>query len=468
MTLANYPPILKVAIEAHPSPGGISGIARFVASLIHALGKLEEGAERYLIVVRSEESHAWVKSLLGPNQEIVFEPQSVREVERLKRKRGGMSLIGLAKTALGPLLPAARGVKQFINLQRNWPEVPLSDGFYESLGCDVLHIPNQPFFLCSIPTVYNPHDLQHLHYPQFWAPEVIAWRETIFPAGCHFAHTVVVGSQWVKADVIRRYRTDPDKIQVIFEAPTTESQPAPSEDALSTVRHKYQIDQPFALYPAATWQHKNHIRLLEALALLRDTKGLIVPLICTGKQRKDFWPRIEACLQELKLSPQVRFLDHVSDGDLRGLYGLSQFLVLPTLLEAISLPIFEAWQAGLPVACSNATALPEQVRDAALMFDPTSSESIAHAVGRMATESELRRDLRRRGNRRIKDFTWERTAKAYRAVYRRAAGFPLSEEDRWLLSWDWAQNSDKVQDKEGTTEKRTTHIPVASASLAGN
>ncbi len=441
MRPASYPRTLKVAIAAHAGPGGTGGVARFVASLIHALGKLEDGVEKYLIVVRSQEHHAWLKPLLGPNQEIVLESQAVKEVE--KRKRMGMSLIGSLKSALGPLLPAARRVQQLINLPRYWPEVPLSDGFYEALGCDVLHIPNQPFFLCSIPTVYNPHDLQHLHYPQFWAPETIAWRETVFPAGCHFAHTVVVGSQWVKDDVIRRYRIDPNKIQVIFEAPTTESQPEPSEDLLSTVRNKYQIDRPFALYPATTLQSKNHIRLLEALALLRDTKGLVVPLLCTGTRRNDFWPRIEGCLQELMLSPQVRFLDLLPDGDLRAIYGLAQFLVLPTLLEAISLPIFEAWAAGLPVACSNVTALPEQVRDAALMFDPTSSESIAHAVGRMATDSELRRDLRMRGNRRIKDFTWERTAKAYRAVYRRAAGSPLTEEDGWLLSWDWAQNPEK-------------------------
>lgn len=439
MRTADYMPILRVAIAAHAGPGGTSGIARLIASLIHALGKLEDGNEKYLIVVRSDEHHAWLKPLIGPNAEIVCEHQWAKEVNKRNRTPMEVSPIGVLKWALGPLLPAARAVRRLIDLQRNWPEVPLSDGFYEALGCDVLHIPNQPFFLCAIPTVYNPHDLQHLHYPQFFTPENLAWRETLFPAGCHFAHTIVVGSQWVKNDVIRQYRVDPAKIQVIFEAPTTESQSAPSEDLLSTVKNKYHIEQPFAFYPALTWPHKNHIRLLEALAFLRDTKGLTVRLICTGTHRKDYWPKIEECLQELKLSPQVRFLEHVPDSDLNALFGLAQFLILPTLFEAISLPIFEAWLVGLPVACSNAAALPEQVRDAALIFDPTSSESIADAVGRMATDAELRNDLRMRGAERIKDFTWERTAKAYRAVYRRVAGFPLTDEDRWLLSWNWAQ-----------------------------
>lgn len=443
MRSADKRPKLRVAIAAHAGPGGTSGIARLIASLIHALGKLEDGNERYVIVVNSEEHYAWLKPLLGHNSEIVIAPQSMKEAERRNRERSGTTLVGMLKSVLGPLLPVVRQVQHLVNVPRNWPEVPLSNGFYEALGCDVLHIPNQPFFLCAIPTVYNPHDLQHLHYPQFFTPEILAWRETVFPAGCHFAHTVVVGSQWVKDDVIKWYRTDPDKIQVIFEAPTTEQESEPSENLLSIVKSKYQIEQPFAFYPALTWPHKNHIRLLQALAFLRDKKGLNVRLICTGTHRKDYWPEIEGCLQELQLTPKVRFLEHVPDSDLKALFGLAQFLVLPTLFEAISLPIFEAWLAGLPVTCSKSSALPEQVGEAALMFDATSIESIADAVGRMATDSELRNDLRRRGAERIKDFSWERTAKAYRAVYRRVAGFPLTEEDQWLLCWKWKHSPEK-------------------------
>jgi hypothetical protein len=55
----------------------------------------------------------------------------------------------------------------------------------------------------------------------------------------------------------------------------------------------------------------------------------------------------------------------------------------------------------------------------------------------MSTDLQLRERLRNRGLHRLRDFSWERTAKAYRAVYRSAAGRELTEEDRWLLSWDW-------------------------------
>ena len=333
------------------------------------------------------------------------------------------------------------------------------------MGVTLCILRRSSFVLCSLPTIYNPHDLQHLHYPQFWTPSDIAWRETIYPAGCRFAHTVVVGSQWIKDDVIRQYRISPEKVQVIPEAPPTQWPPAPAPEFLTTVQNKYQLKQPFALYPAVTWPHKNHLRLLEALAYLRDACGLTLHLVCTGA-RQDFWPHIERRIDELNLGPQVKFLGFIPEEELRAVYRLSQFLVMPSLFEAISLPIFDAWAEGVPVVCSNATALPEQVQDAAVLFDPHSVEAIAHAIAKVATSVELQQRLRERGAQRVKDFHWERTARAYRAVYRRAAHFPLTEEDRWLLSL--GLDADSSKNKGGTFIMEKRFIPVAAPVLNGN
>jgi glycosyltransferase involved in cell wall biosynthesis len=280
--------------------------------------------------------------------------------------------------------------------------------------------------------------LQHLHYPQFWSAAEIAQREVVYRAGCQLARTVVVGSQWIKDDLVKQYQIDPHKVQVIPEGPPTQSIAAPSTQEQAAVLKKFELQQPFAIYPAVTWEHKNHIRLLEALAHLRDVRGLNIRLVCTGSQYS-FWPQIKRRISELNLEPQIKFLGFVTEPDLRALYRLSQFLVMPTLFEAISLPIFEAWLEGVPVTCSDATALPEQVLDAALKFDPESIQSIANAVEQLAVNEKLRAELRTRGAQRLLDFDCERTARAYRAVYRRAARCPLSEDDRHLLNWNWMQ-----------------------------
>ncbi len=420
---------LQVAIDAgsaHPRRTG--GVATALMALVRGLGRLADGSEQYTIVIQSEEQAAWLRDALGSNQ---------RLRTRTTCGHDPTTLAGRLKRVLGPLLPAARRAQTLVSLPRHWPEVPVSDGFYEALGCDVAHFSTQRFVVCALPTVYNPHDLQHLHYPQFWSPGDIAWRETVYPAGCRFARTVVVGSEWTKQDVVRQYGVMPEKVQVIPEGPPTSLCAEPMADDLREVKVRYRLEDGFALYPAATWPHKNHIRLLEALAALRDRGQGRIPLVCTGPRPEDFWPRVERRMAELALESQVRFLGFVPEADLRALHRLARFLVLPTLFEASSLPIFEAWLEGLPVACASVTALPDQALDAALLFEPTDTGSIAQALLRMSSDAALRGELRRRGHERLKDFDWERTARCYRAVYRRAAGRPLDEEDRWLLQWDW-------------------------------
>ena len=258
-----------------------------------------------------------------------------------------------------------------------------------------------------------------------------------YRAACQISNTVVVGSEWIKQDVVRQYAVSPDKVQIIPWAPPTAYFPEISPEALEDARRRLALPQHFMFYPAVTWPHKNHLRLFDALAYLRDQKGMSVHLVCTGAKYESHWPKVEQRVKELGLENQVTFLGFLSEADLRAVYRLAQFLVLPTLFEADSCPIHEAWSEGLPVASSSHTALPEQVGDAGLLFDAADVIAIADAVQRMSQDGALRRQLVERGRRRVKDFDWNRTAMAYRAVYRRAAGQTLSEEDRWLLQWDW-------------------------------
>ncbi|MDT5270943.1 MAG: hypothetical protein QOH49_3129 [Acidobacteriota bacterium] len=434
---------LKVAINAQLNPDGGSGGIVTVLRALAALTRLEDGPEEY-VFIGPHDSSEWLRSILPPGQTIVPGPAPVEwSVDRLEPY----------KRALGPLRPAARGIRRIINATVQTAESGVSGltsfkasappppkNFYEGLGCDVIHFPFQSYEPCGLPTIYNPHDLQHLHHPGFFTPSEIARRESLYPAACHAAHIVVVASEFVKRDVVEHYRIEPRKIQVIPWAPPPLPEPLNIED-FSTIRRKYGLsDRPFALYPAMTWEHKNHLRLLEALARLRDRDGLELRFVFTG-YKTDFWPCIERRVDELGLGAQVDFLGLVPREELSALYRAAQFVFVPTLFEAASAPLFEAWQHGAPVACSSVTSLPEQAAGAALLFDPFEVAGIARALARMATEEGLREELKHWGERRLNDFCLERTAKAYRAVYRQAAGHRLCEEDRRLLGWDWMRRS---------------------------
>jgi len=244
----------------------------------------------------------------------------------------------------------------------------------------------------------------------------------------------VVASQFVRSDVVERYGIAPEKVLVIpWAPPPLPKSEEPDERIVQALRSKYEFaGRPFALYPAMTWEHKNHLRLLDAVAYLRDRQALNLPVICTGF-KTEFWPAIEKRMFELGLNELVKFPGMVPVKELNALYRAAQFVFVPTLFEAASAPVFESWQHGAPVACSTVTSLPEQVADAALLFDPFSVKDIADALARMTTDFTLRAELSERGTRRLNDFSLERTARAYRAVYRRAAGRKLTEEDRSLL-----------------------------------
>ena len=416
---------LRVAINAQILPGGgAGGVEQVVIGLVHALGKLEDGEEEYILVTHPRNPN-WLKPYMGKNMRIVSRPwRNWKE-----RTRPAISAL---KQAMKPVVkPLVQPLLEQISARRR-PQVLQSNGFWESLGVDVIHFPSQSFVISQIPSVYNPHDLQHLHFPEFFTPSQIRSRETIYQTGCLHAKAIAVHSKWVKDDIVRHYGTEPERIFVIpWSTPTDAYEPA-SERSLSYVRQKFGLPQTFVLYPAQTWPHKNHIRLLEAIALLRDQRNLTVNLVCTGK-KNGFWPSIAKRIRELGLRNQAWFLGFVEPNDLRALYRAAQFVIIPTLFEAGSAPMLEAWREGTPVACSTVTSLPEQAGDAALLFEPTSIESIAEAIYRMATDSKLREDLKQRGGKRIQLFTWDRTARMYRALYRKIGGHALTEEDKALL-----------------------------------
>jgi len=416
---------LRIGINAQIIPGrGVGGVEQVVIGLVYALGKLTDGDEEYVILT-SPAAPDWVRPYMGPNMQIVIRPtptESSKSVKFLKR------------IVPEPVKQLRREVREHIyckklsRIIRDDGLIKSNDGFLESLHLDVVHFPFQAMELCAVPSVFNPHDLQHLHLPSFFTRKQIRWRQRWYRISCQYAEAVVVASQWVREDIIQHYNIVKEKIYVIpFGAPTQAYKPLPPE-VLDKVRSKFKLPDLFALYPAQAFAHKNHLRLIEAIAALRDKYSITVQLICTGA-RKSFSREIA----ELGLEKQVHFLGFVLPEELRALYKLAQFVILPTLFEADSFPLIEAWYEGTTVACANVTSLPQQSGDAALLFDPWSVDSIASALVRMATGRPLRERLRENGRKRISLFTWEKCAKTHLALYHKLAGYPLHGTDESLL-----------------------------------
>ena len=401
--------------------GFVGGVEQFLMSLIGALGRLDDGPEQYVLVARPDNQERLAGGMAS-NQRLLVRPRGRAKSTIVPRSGRLAEVLSPWYLRLQYLLHGAAAFA-----------IPESDGFFESLACDVVHFPFQHFESTKLPSLYNPHDLQHRHFPEFFSKAEVARRDVLHGTACRLATVVVAESFAAKSDIIEQYAVPQEKVVAIPRGAPTIFYRSTVADDLEAIRRRYALPQRFMFYPAQYWPHKNHARLLQALALLRDRHRLVTHLVCTGRPAHD-WPRIRAQARELKLGEQVSFLGYIDAGDLRALYRLTDFLVLPSLFEGGGFPLLEAFQEGVPVACSSVTSLPEYGGDAVLLFDPLSVEGMAEAIRKMWCGSDLRESLRARGTARARRFTWQQTARTYRALYRKVAGHELGPEDAELLA----------------------------------
>ncbi|MGH2958448.1 MAG: glycosyltransferase family 4 protein, partial [Solirubrobacterales bacterium] len=129
---------------------------------------------------------------------------------------------------------------------------------------------------------------------------------------------------------------------------------------------------------------------------------------------------LRALADSLGISERVRFTGWIEQDELEGLYAAAEVFAYPTLREGFGLPVLEAMERGVPVACSNTTSLPEVAGDAAELFDPTDVDAIGSAIARILDSSELRESLIARGRAQASLFTWQRSATETIESYRAA------------------------------------------------
>jgi glycosyltransferase involved in cell wall biosynthesis len=261
---------------------------------------------------------------------------------------------------------------------------------------DVVHYAlTVPLPRTKAPTVVTLHDMQHRDLPEFFGPARRSFRRVAYDRATQAADAVVVTSEFVRDRALKVLELDPTRIHVV-----------PHAINHTLYRPGAEEREAFLLYPARAWPHKNHTRLFDAFALLRQHSPEL-RLILTG-----------GGLERLGGLPVgVERWGIVPPTELASLYRRAACLVFPSLYEGFGLPPLEAMASGCVVAASNVSAIPEVCGDAAVLFDPNDPESIAAAV----LEADSRSDeLREKGLKRVRGFTWEGAALAHEGVYREA------------------------------------------------
>lgn len=181
---------------------------------------------------------------------------------------------------------------------------------------------------------------------------------------------------------------------------------------------------PYLLYPASTLPHKNHVRLLQALAEIRST--LDVRLVCTGPLVEPGAGQVRRTVRELDLDGSVEMLGHVSDDELSALYRGCVAVVVPSLWEAASGPIMEALAFGRPICCSDIEPIRQQVAGAGArvaFFDGLDVADIARAMREvLADPNRFTGTDSPAAPASGEGRTWREVGEAYLSIFRSVAG----------------------------------------------
>jgi glycosyltransferase involved in cell wall biosynthesis len=286
------------------------------------------------------------------------------------------------------------------------------------LGLDILHSPDFiPPHRPSCRSVITVHDLAFLLYPHFLTKESARYYGHIDQAVRWTDHIIAV-SESTKRDTMRHLGVPEDKITVVHEAANPIFRPLHKAEARAQVLNRHGLDAPYVLFVSTIEPRKNVPTLVRAVWQLIECYKEPVHLVLAGGRGWLFEDAF-AIVEELGLDQWVHFVGRVSSEDLLYLYNGAELLAHPAFYEGFGLPPLEAMACGLPVIVSNVASLPEVVGDAGLLVDPHDVDELTVSMWRVLRDDVLHHEMREKGLRQAKQFSWERAARETAAIYQR-------------------------------------------------
>ena len=410
-----------IAVDLTPVlPGGENGGAKiFVLELLPRLAEM--APQTQFVLLTQAASHDELATLDRPNVRRLLAVGPV--VTNSVRPR----LLGLASRVL-PHLPAMlRNVVSSLGYRLNKTiKRRGSGGLLCGMGAELLFCPftAPTYFEPGIPTVCTIYDLQYKTHPEFFTAVDVAHRDRTFIEACLRATALSAISDFSRDSAIAHGNLDPVRIRTIHLRIAQHISPGAEIDK-SVLARVGLTPQRYLLYPANFWKHKNHEMLLAAFGMACHA-GLAadVKLVCTGAPgARQQW--LISAVHAMNLGDRVFFPGYLPNEELAALIVNCRGVVFPSLYEGFGLPVIEAMAAGVPVACSNTSSLPEVAAGAALLFDPRIPTQIAQAITSLVEDEVLRARLIQAGHQRAMDFLDpERMAREYWELFQ----FALTNE----------------------------------------
>ena len=245
------------------------------------------------------------------------------------------------------------------------------------------------------------HDLSSLRLDGIYPGYFLTRRLGAVRQGIERADWIVVYSKVTQADLCELFSFPKEKCKIIplgvdagFFGRKAPESPYP---------------QPYFFSNGMIQPRKNFVALAKAFYAALKEADLPHHLLIAGG---DGWKaeEIKKEIQSIDKENKIQLLGYVSRQKLAALYQNAEAFLFPSLYEGFGLPVLEAMAASTPVLTSDVSALPEVAGDAAVLVDPNNILAIKEGILRLAADSELTSQLRRKGKNRAVQYSFAKTA----------------------------------------------------------
>jgi len=297
-----------------------------------------------------------------------------------------------------------------------WHKKVLSDAYSENL--DIFIAPTSYI----IPAIHNPnkikvlitvHDLIAFLYPKNHSKKAILTERLTLKHALKKVRKILSVSQNTKKDLIKQFGVKENLIEIIHNA-ASDSFGIIEHDQCESFRKTKNLPEHFILGVGTIEPRKNYQTLIEAYSKI-TAHHQDVKLVIAGKKG---WKSntIFEKVKKLQLENSVIFLGYVTENELAKLYNLATIFAYPSLYEGFGIPTLEAMKCGCPVVTSSTSSLPEVVEDAALLINPNSVNDLTNALHKLLSTPSLNEELRNKGFKQYKKFSWETSARKLLAI----------------------------------------------------
>ncbi len=225
------------------------------------------------------------------------------------------------------------------------------------------------------------------------------------------AKKIITVSDFSKQEIIKTYGMAENKVKVIYNGYNALLyKRREDEKKIERVLEKYGIIKPYFFYVGRLERKKNTPTLINAFAIFKENNDDAKEKLVLAGDASFGFDEAKYIIEEYGLDAEIIIPGWVEEEDLPYIYSGAKAFIFPSKYEGFGIPIIQAMACGVPVVASNIPVLKEIAGEAAIFFDPNDKKNMAKVMTEVANNKELREKLIKNGYKRVKDFSWEKSA----------------------------------------------------------